>query len=358
MKTIASKKSNFKNINSSKNYSILVIAVVAFLASCSKSDDPSPQAPEPAVPTACKIQTYTAGSINSDNTVDIIYTYVYDDKGNESSRSTSFKVKYTDGKSSISTDVTNNQYDSDGFLTRAVTQANGTDKDGKVYNSSSNVEYEYTNKLLSKQKRTDVSAGKTENNTYTYEYDTNGNLTKLSSLISNTSTKFEYSNGIIKSITQVDQYGNSTSPFLEYNKDGQLTKSIELESGITEENRYTYDAEGQLTRYERFINTKPYQASSTEYDTKENPDKGFNTRFKGHPTIPRLHPFYTTKHNVINETSFIANPAGQWEVTSSSTKTYDYNSRNLPVEIIIKNFDKDGKQMGSGKTNYQYQDCL
>jgi YD repeat-containing protein len=357
MKTIDIKKSNSTNIGS-KDYSILVIAIVAFLASCSKSDDPSPQTPAPAAPTACKIQTYTISSINADNTVEVNYTYVYDDKGNESSRSTTYKFKYIDGKTSTSTDVTNNQYDAEGFLTRAVTQSNGTDKDGKVYNSSSNVEYEYTNKLLSKQKRTDVSSGKTENNTYAYEYDSNGNLTKLASLTSNTSTKFGYSNGIIKSITQVDQYGNSTSPFLEYNKDGQLTKSIELDGGIADENRYVYDTEGQLTRYERYINTKPYQAQSIEYDTKENPNKDFNTRFKGHPTIPRLHPFYTTKHNVISENSFKANPTGQWEITSSSTKTYDYNSRNLPVEIIIKNFDKDGKQTGSGKTNYQYQDCL
>jgi YD repeat-containing protein len=325
------------------------------IVSCSKSDDPTPVAP--VVVTECKVLTYTASSMTPEYTSDVTYTYTYDDKGNELSRTTTYKIKYNDGKTSLSTDVTNNQYDAEGFLARAVTQSSGTDKDGKVYSSSSNVEYEYSNKLLSKQKRTDISGAKTENNTYTYEYDTNGNLTKVSNTVSNTSTKFEYNNGTLKSIIQIDKFGNSTSPFLEYNKDGQLTKSIELESGITEENRYIYDAEGQLTRWERYINTKPYQAASKEYDNKENPDKNFDKRFKGHPVIPRLHPFYATKHNVTSETSYKANASGQWEITSSSSKTYDYNSKNLPVEVITKSLDKDGKQTGSGKITYLYQDC-
>ncbi len=344
-----------------KNYflSILFIGVVTFFGSCNSSDDPAPPAAA-----MCKVQSQSgSGTGNESATVTYTYNYVfsytYDAKGNHVGTTSTYNYTYSNGKTATSSSSSSRQFDDNGFMLREISQYNSTDKDGVVSNQSNNTDYKYENDRLSKQNTTYTSNGVTKAYSLSYEYDTDGKLVKFSNTYDNSYTRYEYSGNKIQKATRVDAYGNSNSPFLEYNQNGLLVKSIETRSSITEENRYEYDAEGQQIRYERIINGKPYQASSDEYDVKENPNKLLYARPKGHPNVPWTQPEYAPKHNLIKSTNYSANATtSQWEISGTVIYTYDYNSKDLPVDVTSKNLDKAGAQLFSNRYTYQYQDCL
>ena len=67
---------------------------------------------------------------------------------------------------------------------------------------------------------------------------------------------------------------------------------------------------------------------------------------------------YAPKRNLTKSVYYTANTTtGQWEVSTTTLYTNDYNGRNLPVEAISKTLDKDGKQTNTNRVSYVYQDC-
>ncbi len=347
---------------------IVLVATLTLLAACSSNDDPAPAAPgtttpPPVTPSVCKVTTQTASGTGRESaTITYTYTYTinygYDDKGNQTSMNATYKYTYSDGKTANSTSSTSRQFDNNDFLLRSVMQYASTDRDGVASSQSSTSEYTYENDRLSKETTSTTNNGKVKDYNFTYEYDTDGRVTKASTTYDNSYTKFEWSGNKLQKMTRVDMYGNSTSPFLEFNAQGWLTKSIETYGGgSTDEMRYEYNAEGDNIRTERYINAKPSSAWTNEFDTKENPFLLMYKKYKGHPTVPHTQPEYAPKHNLTKSTYYGASATGQWEVASTTIYTNDYNARNFPVDVIVKTLDKNGVQTSSYRTSYQFMDC-
>ena len=343
--------------------SVMLLGSV-MIFSCQK-DDPAPAAPvAPPPPIAkCKVQTQTTSGTGRESatvtyTYEFVFNFTYDQKGNQTAQTATYKHKYSDGKTTISSNSTSNQFDANDYIIRKVVQSNSTNKDGAVSNSSTNIEYTYANERLIKQDYSSVDNGKPRNFSLSYEYSTDGKLTKLSNTYDNSYLKYEWNGNKVQKMTLVDQVGNITSPFLEYDNDGRLIKSIETRGGLSDEFRYQYDTEGQLVRYERHINSKRYSAFTTEYDTKENPLKLTYPKLKGHPSVPRTQAEYEYKHNPIKEVTYEIDPATEeWKVSHTNLYTLDYNNKNLPTEVIGQGLDKNGMQSNTSRTSYVYQDC-
>lgn len=340
-----------------KKYFQAFLLIVLFFSSCS-SDDPGPQA------SVCKLTTQkTKATGNESPTVTYIYDYTlnhtYDEKSNYLGQTGSYSTVYSDGKTSSSSISISNQFDNNGFITRKIYQYSATDKDGVTYNQSYTTDYTYENERLSKEHTISINNGATKDYTNTYEYDTGGKLIKFSTTYDNSYTTFEYNNNIIVKITEVDFAGKSYSPFVEYNSNGWLVKSIETSGGgNTDETRYQYDSEGQMIRMERYLNGKPSLAYSSEYDNKEYPNTQISAPLKGHPDIPGTQAYTRPKHNVTKVTYYSGNATtNQWDVDGSSIFTLDYNSHNLPIDLTVNGLDKNGTQTNSTRTTYQYQDC-
>jgi YD repeat-containing protein len=159
-------------------------------------------------------------------------------------------------------------------------------------------------------------------------------------------------------MTNVDKHGNITSPFREYDNNGRLAKSIETSGGSRDEFRYQYDAEGQVVRYEQYINAKPYSAYATEYDNKENPLSLMHPKLKGHPRFPCGQADYEFKNNIIKAVSYARDSASsEWKVNLSTLCTYVYNDKNLPTEVIGQSLDDKGILKDISRASYVYQDC-
>lgn len=344
-------------------WSILSFILLVVILSCSSSEeDPAPVPNNNPPPTVCRVKSVTSNATGrydatTNYTLNYTLTYSYDESGNMTNSTASYNYSFSDGKTSTSSSSTNNQFDSEGFLIRSIGSYNSTDKDGKVSNHTRNSDYEYKDGRLIKEINKTVDDGKPKDYSFGYEYDTEGRLIKFVNGYHNSYTKFEWNGNKLQKLTNVDAYGNSESPFLEYNQDGLLVKSIETYGGGTDESRYTYDSDGNMTRSERYINTKPASATSYEFDGKENPFKASYENLKGHPTVPRAQPEYAPKQNLTKLSHYNATTAGQWELSSYSVYTHDYNARNLPVEIVTKNMDKDGKETSTQRESYEFQDC-
>lgn len=353
------KTSNARNIRQEFfRYSPYVLLLTLLLSACQSSDDePSPKT------SSCKVLSQSTSGTGVESptityTFNYTFTYTYDEKGNQISSSATYNYNYSDGKTARSSSSTSNQFDDKGFIVRRSNQYSSTDKDGKTSSQSYNSEYSYQDERLAKESIASMNNGVAKTYSYSYEYDTKGNVAKFSNTYDNSYAKFEYSNKRIVKMTMVDYAGNVKMPFVEYNDKGLLIKSIETRGSQTDENRYEYDAEGQVIRRERYINSKPSSASSSDYDTKENPNNLLYAPFKGHPEVPGLQPYYAPKHNIIKETYYSGNiVTNVWDMAGTSNYVYDYNGKNFPVDLNYRNLDKDGKEQYTQKTTFQYQDC-
>lgn len=343
---------------------ISIFTIIVLAGSCSSKDDPAPVAPEVIPPVACKVKSQTVSGTGRESatvtfTYNFIYTFSYDESGNQVGSNSSYKYTYSDGKTQMSTNSISNQYDKDNFLIRRVSQYNATGKDGATSNSNTNSEYTYNEGRLSKTTHNINDNGKLSNYSFSYEYNAEGKLTKLSTTYDNSYTKYEWNGDKLQKMTYVDQVGNSTSPFLEYNSAGLLVKSIRTYGGgSTDEYRYQYDNSGQQVRFERYINTKPSSAYAYEYDDKVNPNGQLYPTPKGHPKIPDTQAEYVYKSNQTKFTYYAGDAVtGAWKTENTTIYTLDYNAQNLPVEIISQTLDKDGIQTGTTRTTYEYIDC-
>ena len=79
-----------------------------------------------------------------------------------------------------SSNSTSNQFDANDYIIRRVTQSSSTRKDGTVSNSSTNIEFTYADDRLIKEDYNMVDNGKPRNFNFSYEYNTEGKVTKVS----------------------------------------------------------------------------------------------------------------------------------------------------------------------------------
>lgn len=362
MKNIVKNMWSSDKIKSINRWLSAVLSISMLLFSCN-NNDPEPNNTTIAPSAKCKVQSQAISGTGRESptityTYNFLFTYTYDEKGNQVGSNATYKYQYSDGKTSTSSNSISHQFDENDFVLRRVAQYSSTGKDGISTNTTTNTEYTYAEDRLIKESHTINENGKVRDYSFSYEYDTEGKVTKVSNTYNNSYSKFEWSGSRVQKMTHVDQYGNTSSPFLEYNSDGLLIKSIDTRGGYSDEYRYTYDTEGQQIRFERYINTKPSSAYVSEYDSKENPYSQLYAKFKGHPTVPSTQSDYKYKHNLTKSISYTGDPVtGEWKLNGSTLYAYGYNGKNLPLDVVVQNLDKDGVQTSTSRTDYQYQDC-
>jgi len=342
-----------------RGLSTLFVVAILLATSCNNDDAPSPSGPN----AACRLVTQTTtGTGRYDATTTYtyksVYSFSYDEAGNQSEQSYKYDYTYSDGKATSSTSKTSFQYDDKGFLLRRIGQYNSTDRDGKSTFETSNGEFTYANGRLMKEAYSYTRDGKPTNYVTQYEYDDSGKLTKYSNTYNNASVKIEYNGDAVLKITKTDEVGNTISPFLEYNQKGQLIKSIETDGGYTEEYRYEYTSEGFVAREERYLNGKPSSAYVYEYDTKENPNAYVYARQKGFPVVPSTRANFGYKRNITRLNYLSGNAAGTaFESNSSTIYVYDYNAKDFPLSYTSKSLDKTGAEVSTSSASFEYDGC-
>ena len=343
-----------------RGFSMLFVVAILLVTSCNNDDDaPSPGGSN----AACRLisQTTTATGKYSETityTYKSVFSFTYDDAGNQTEQSYKYDYTYSDGKTSTSTSKTSFQYDDKGFMLRRIGQYSATDKDGKSTFETNNGDFTYANDRVVKEAYSYTRDGKLTSYLVQYEYDDKGKVTKYSNTYNNSSVKIEYNGDAVLKITKTDGLGNTISPFLEYNQKGQLIKSIETDGAYTEEYHYEYTAEGLVAREERYINGKPSSASTYEYDTKENPNADVYATHKGFPVIPSTRAAFGYKRNTTRSTYLTSNAAETaFESNSSTIYIYDYNANDFPIGYTSKNLDKTGTQVSSTNVIFEYDGC-
>ena len=130
------------------------------------------------------------------NTYDFVFNYTYDQNGNQTGQTATYKRKSSDGKMSTTSNSTSNQFDANNYIIRQVVQSGS----GTV----TNIEYAYADGRLIKEDHNTVDNGKARNYSISYEYDAGGKLTKMSSTYNNSYTKYEWNGNKLQKITDVD----------------------------------------------------------------------------------------------------------------------------------------------------------
>jgi hypothetical protein len=340
-------------------FSVLLITGLCLVTACKDDDDADPSVNG----STCRVSKQTTTAKVYIGTPDeysytAVFAYEYDDKGNQLGNAIQYTNTYKDGKKSSSTSNTSLQYDANGFLLRSVRQASGTDREGVTSNSSSNEEFTYENGRLIKSAYSNTDNGKTTSYVYLYEYDGAGKVVKYSNTYNNSSTAITYNGNVVQKITTTDGAGNVTSPFLQYNDKGWLTKSIETWGGGTDEFRYEYTAEGQVAREERYINSKPSSGTIYEFDTRENPNAYTYSPPKGHPIIPSTRPTFLQLHNITRATYLEPNAEGTgFQNRASTLYVYDYNAKGFPVSQTLTTTTTAGVVDSSNNTTFEYTNC-
>jgi hypothetical protein len=342
-------------------FSVILIAGFGMATSC--SDDDGNGDKEPEAEAGCRVKTQTTMSrlyagTPDEYTYKSVFTYSYDDKGNQLEYNVQYNNDYIDGKKATSTSSGSMQYDNDSFLLRGVWQYNATDKDGVTRTSNRNEEYTYENGRLIKEAVTSTDDGKTTNYVFQYEYDGEGKVIKYSNTYNNTSTVITYNGKIVQKITITDGAGNVTSPFVQYNDKGWVTKAIETWSGGTDEYRYEYNTDGEITKEERYINSKPSSGTIFEYDTRESPSRYTSPQLKGHPVLPSTRPNYRPIHNVTRAT-YLENNADQtaFQNRASTLYVYDYNAKGFPTGFTLTQTNNSGAVEATQTSTYAYTNC-
>jgi hypothetical protein len=343
-----------------RGFSTLFVVAILLVTSCNNDDDaPSPTGSN----AACQLVTQTStGTGRYDATTTYTFKYVYafsyDDAGNQTEQSYKYDYTYSDGKTASSTSKISFQYDDKGFVLRRISQYNATAKEGSSTFETSSGDYTYANDRLTKEAYAYTRDGKVTSYATSYEYDDSGKVTKYSNTYNNSSVKIEYNGDVVFKITNTDGVGNTSSPFLEYNQKGWLTKSIETDGGHTEEYRYEYTTEGLVAREERYVDGKPSSASVYEYDTKENPNAYIYGRRKGFPVIPDTRATFSYKRNITRANYLASNAAmTAFESSGSTTYVYDYNAKDFPISSTSKNLDKAGAETSTSTATFEYEGC-
>ncbi|SEI81429.1 YD repeat-containing protein [Dyadobacter sp. SG02] len=191
-----------------------------------------------------------------------------------------------------------------------------------------------------------------------YQYDSQGHLKAVvftESAGANSITY--YDNGLITSITGVDQYGRSFTETFEY-KDG-VTKKITNSDGGAQE--FTYDQKGNMTLIEITWNGVKKSQYQFWYDDSPKPGSSISITYKGIPTplfitgIPQNRQRYDEVNNTVkNETT-------SWETQTTLIATidftYTYNANKYPATRIDSWNNDNGVNRGFSKLAYKYGGC-
>jgi hypothetical protein len=346
-----------KNLCGTHRLDLLVASILIFLMACNNGDDPAP-----VNQGGCKLQSeMLTGSGPAGMGVTFTHTvtssYTYDDKGNNVNWGTTNNYNYSDGKSIRLSSTRTQEYDNDDFVTRSFSQSSSTYQDGKTSVNSNDVTYTYANGRLSKATYISTADGVSNTNSNEYKYDSQGRIVEIRSS-TNAYVKFDYIGATGYKVTRVDINGNSATPLLEFNGAGLIVKTVDTQFGVTDEQRYQYNAEGQMIRIERYTNGKPTSADETEYDNKESTFSLVAKLPKGHPKVPTVNGSGVNKHNPTKVTRFQGNPDnGQWEAKEVVTYMYEYNGNNFPTKATIKTVDKDGIEISTETNIIAYEGC-
>ena len=137
---------------------VMFSGVVATMLSCQNDQAPA-ATPVPTAISRCKIQSLSISGTESEgamvtNTYDFVFNYTYDQNGNQTGQTATYKRKSSDGKMSTTSNSTSNQFDGNNYIIRQVVQSGS----GTV----TNIEYAYADGRLIKEDHNTVDNGKSQ----------------------------------------------------------------------------------------------------------------------------------------------------------------------------------------------------
>lgn len=284
--------------------------------------------------------------------------FQYDAAGEMSEVDATDNKKNSDHTSSGSTSVTTYQHDRDGFITNLLSKTSAIDGQNNMTESDGAYHLFYSNQKLVKIFLTSVYKGSSSSDTISYSYDSVGRQEEVVMLGSDgqTDTRYSYSsNGLFKIVRTNLKNGITDEPFIEVNGMGLFTRII---FGGTDE-RLQYDAQGDLTRDETWINGKPDVATAYEYDTERNYDALVSPAPKGFPQYSfTTLPYYLAPHNSTHITRYHSDAAANWVQVTDESYAYMYNEKGFPVSIEMRGFSAGSTSPSSGRsTKIEYADC-
>jgi YD repeat-containing protein len=308
----------------------LLLVILQLNNACKKNNESTPE-------NTCKLTQYTSTGTTSTGTSNGMLTCDYNDKGLMSGTSGTYQDKDKSGNQlNTASSSTSYQYDADGYIIKQLSQSQRTSKADGASNGSNVADYQYQNGRLTKTTfaGTETAKGKTttRNITTTYEYDTEGNNTKVSTVDTYDGTTYssgnlyEWKDKKLTKITNIDRSGKQTVPFIEINANGYLTKKIDADGSET---RFTYDSEGSQLRREDWYSGKKQYASETEYDTQKNWGVLLSPVYKGFPENNFIGK--RNLHNPTKYTYFNVDGSGQETIGSSTSYSYQYNAKGYPT---------------------------
>lgn len=288
-----------------KNISViaLVCAITIILTSCStlldmvgSMTDPNKQKYktslklieekkyEEAYEILSSLKGYAPAEAELENFYLIPIKYVQKSKTNSNSQIT-YEAEYNDKdlvtkiiKNSPSESITNSfSYDSNGNVTRYTRELTIGSNNRLIVTENT---FDTGNKLI--ESVTTFPSGGTE--TEEYEYDSNGNVTKISLTSTSNGTSFtEYAydaaGNVIKEVI-TSFFGYKTTTERTYDSDGRLAKEIVIYQQTNQERtiEYSYNADGKLAeeRYSSITTAGPYAGDGVNYKITYSYDESGN----------------------------------------------------------------------------------
>ena len=296
-------KTVFKSISAV----LLALAINGIITGCGSSltSDPAPVA-------ACKLKksVYTASGTLS------TATYTYE---GELLKTQVDVYEYT-GSPTV-TNTTTYVYNAEGY---AMSSTSGSSAGGTPITST----YNYTSGRLTS---TGVNV--------TFEYDTNGNLTRIVGPGGTTT----YQGGILTGITSSNPYPVNVV---------QNGRIIKTESSATFRSEYSYDSDGRIAEVRLYSNNNLSNRQVYEYESAIPPVIKTKPALKGWPVLP--HHFGTVAY-AKKVTGY--NGAGVLILTANYVNSF--NSRSYPTSTVINstNSGTNGSGTYTQGTTFEYQDC-
>lgn len=274
------------------------------------------------------------------------------------------KAKANNGSEANSVSTITYQYDANGFVAAEKKDAN-ENNETRTQNNSSSAQYSYkdgklvTESLVSTYKTYYKDSGKTESYTYndliTYEYDSNGKLSKLiskntsSSGGQSTSTRL-YNNG--KTVRIFYQVGSDPEQDHYTISDGKI---IQYKNGDNLQ-IYKYDGQNHLVKTEYWNAGKLSSYIDQSYDNQKAPaETSPQLFFKGWPREKTLMGEYGNASNNITSVKISTVKVTGITEDANYSLRYQFNSRGVPVKATLSG-NYSGRSL-AGEYHYDYINC-
>lgn len=308
-------------------HALALVAMTVFLTDCRKPE-------EVAAVKNCQLTGRTEVSTHSTNPFTLEEKYEYDSE----ERLIKYSVN-TKSSSSAYTSATTYTYDLDGFLTR---QRNESESDG--LKSTTETGYTYANGRLIRAGRSNSLFG---GSVTIYEYDSQGNLTK----IANASGSTTYNDQTIKNgkIVATAALGSLAHTL----EDGLITRA----GSATSYSVYQYDQKRRPIRIESWTNITMVGYYTIEYREGNLPENAKGVPFKGHPVVLSIY----GELGLNTKMTFYVLSNNTFQKSSEITYIHQLNSRDFPVEtsVTYTAFNLATGQMTETKSKktYSYENC-